>query len=334
MPSPTAFLDAVCETISAHKMVRRGDRILAAVSGGPDSLALISCLVSLRNRLGISLHAVYVNHGLRPAAAKKEEALVRRAGKLWGVPADTVRCAVRRKKGESLESAARRARYEALTRVARKRRCSAIALGHTGDDQAETVLMWLFRGAGTSGLAGIPPVRPAGGKIRIIRPMIRVTRVEISRYLAGQPLKPLLDRSNHSLVFLRNKIRRRLIPLLEKEYSPQLRRRLMQLAEIVREDLSWLESQSRKASAKTARSSKKGIRLDRSALRSEPASIRRGVLRLSVQRLQGNRNGFTALHWRMLDELLRSRAAGAIDLPHGLRAEAAGAGKMLLCRIE
>ena len=309
-------------------MIRRGDKVLAAVSGGPDSLALLTALVALREPIGFDLRAVYVNHGLRPAAARREAELVREMGKRWKVPAAVVRGPVRKFSGESPESAARRLRYNRLVSAAKKFRANRIALGHTADDQAETVLMWFLRGAGTAGLSGIPPVRrlsdgngTKAGSLRIVRPLIDCSRKEVEEFLKGRGIRPLKDKSNRSKRFLRNRIRHELLPLLERRYSPTLRRHLAQMADLLREDRVWMEQEAQKRFSGTASLRNGKIRFDLRRMRAVPSALRRALLRLAVERLQGNCQGFSAEHWIGLERICLSGECRGLDLPHGFRAE-------------
>ncbi len=302
-------------------MIRRGDRILVAVSGGPDSVAMFSALTALRKDFKLTLRAAYVDHGLRPAAAKREAALVKRLGKEWGVPVTVLRRPVLKGKKDSLESSARETRYEGLAALAGKLRAQAIATGHTADDQAETVLMRILRGSGTTGLGGIPPVR-VWAKLRIIRPLIGCTREQVMEHLKARGLHPKLDRSNLSPRFVRNRIRNNLLIRLEKEFNPQVRKHLCQLADLAREDQDWLAVETRRRFRKVARVRSGKVRLNRALLRKDPAGLRRAVLRLAVQRLQGSVQGFSLKHWEMLDGLLAGQGTGAADLPHRFRAEA------------
>ncbi len=337
------FLEKVKTTVEKYRLLKPGDKVLAGVSGGPDSLALLTALVSLRKDFGVALSAAYVDHGLRLAAARREAALVREAGRRFGIPVVVLKAPVRRKGGESLESAARDARYRALLGLAVKKGANLLALGHSQDDQAETVLMWLLRGAGTTGLAGIPPVRrvsfPSNGKgksrnLKIIRPFIQVSRKEITAFLRAHKMKPLLDISNRSDHFLRNRIRRELLPLLEKRYSPEVRRHLAQLAEILRSDVEWMEGQAARLVKKTVRMTLSGARVNRERLKSEPTSLRRCVLRQVVGKMQGNCHGFAFRHWELLDQMLLNGRGKAADLPHGFRVEFSDGGRLLLRRKE
>ena len=324
------ILEHIRLTISKHRMLKAGDRVLVAVSGGPDSLALLSALVALRPELRVTLHAAYVDHGLRPAAARREAVRVRQAGKEWGVPATVLKRPVRKGKKDSLESSARRARYEALRSLAGKIRARAIATGHTADDQAETVLMRILRGTGTAGLAGIPPVRASGG-VRIIRPLIGCTRSQVKEHLRSQGIRPLLDRSNLSPRFLRNRIRRGLLTRLEREFNPQIRSHLSRLAALAREEADWMALEAGRRFRRVARLRGDQVRLDRVLLRKEPPALRKAVLRLATERLQGSVQGFSMRHWEMLDALLLGRGKGAADFPHRFRAVARDGFLVLSC---
>ena len=328
------LFDTVRSTVESYQMLRPKDRVLIGVSGGPDSLALLSSLVSLRAKFHLTLRAAYVDHGLRPAASRREADLVKRIGRLWGVPVYFRRSKIRKRPGESLEALAREVRYRALTALAIRTRCNKIALGHTQDDQAETVLMRLIRGAGTTGLAGISPVRNVQGRnLRIIRPLIGCSRAQVESYLKDHRIRALQDRSNESRKFFRNRVRHDLIPLLEREYNPKMREHLSTLAQILRSDLDWLDLQGRAALRRMSRrAGKDSIRLSRRQLMRAPGVIRRIVLRQAIGKLQGDRNGFSARHWMMLDRLVSQKNPGSVDLPHGFRAEFPDQHRLLIRR--
>ena len=318
----TPFLNTVCATVERYRMLKPGDRVLVGVSGGPDSMALLTALVALCPRYRVKLRAAYVNHGLRPLEAQREAALVKKVAGQWKVPMDLIRAPVDKRGGESLEAAAREVRYRHLIRTARRHRCNVIALGHTQDDQAETVLMWVIRGTGTGGLGGIPPVRrlDAANKLRLIRPLICSSRDQGLRFLKAHRIPTRTDRSNRMRRFLRNRIRRELIPLLERQYNPRIREHLGRLAQILQEDLALLELEFKQAFSRWARVGKGRVRLERLSLRALPEALRQGVLRLAVMKLKGDCQGFGALHWKAIDELILD-GKGALDLPHHFRAE-------------
>ncbi|HHW12577.1 MAG TPA: tRNA lysidine(34) synthetase TilS [Firmicutes bacterium] len=227
------FEKRVLATIQRYRMFSAGEKILVAVSGGVDSMVLLTVLMRLP--LQLKLAVFHMNHGLRPEAAA-EEAMVARYAAAHGLPCYTARPAfdlLTAKGGNSLQVAARQERYRLLALAAEQHGYGKIALGHHADDQVETVLMRFLAGAGPEGLAGIPPVRD-----RYVRPLIEVGREEILAYARGLNLPWAEDASNQKPVYLRNRLRHQLLPYLEEEYQPGLRGRLRETAVICRE---WVE---------------------------------------------------------------------------------------------
>ncbi|OGK94457.1 MAG: tRNA lysidine(34) synthetase TilS, partial [Candidatus Rokubacteria bacterium RBG_16_73_20] len=194
-----SFLRRVERTIRRHAMLAGGEAVLAAVSGGADSVALLHALVALAPAWRLRLSVLHVDHGLRPDAARDAE-FVRALGARLGVPVEVARVAVSPR--GSLEAAARAARYAALAAAADRVGAARIALGHTADDQAETVLMRLLEGAGVRGLAGIPPVRG-----RFVRPLIERRRAEVVAELGRTGLAWVEAPTNADPRFLRNRVR-------------------------------------------------------------------------------------------------------------------------------
>ncbi|NLM38129.1 MAG: tRNA lysidine(34) synthetase TilS, partial [Firmicutes bacterium] len=228
-----AFEKRVLATIQRYRMFSAGEKVLVAVSGGVDSMVLLTVLVRLPLRLQLAVF--HMNHGLRPEA-DAEAALVARYAAVHGLPCYTVRPAfdlLTAKGRHSLQEAARQERYRLLALTADQHGYGKIALGHHADDQVETVLMRFLAGAGREGLAGIPPVRD-----RYVRPLLEVGREEILAYARGRNLSWAEDASNQKPVYLRNRLRHYLLPYLEEEYQPGLRGRLRETALICRE---WVE---------------------------------------------------------------------------------------------
>jgi len=221
------------DTIRLHDMVCSGDRIVVAVSGGPDSVCLLSALHALSAELGISLHIAHLDHQFRGAESSEDAAFVAELSHRMSLPASIEKIDVPaycRERGLSAQAGAREVRYAFLHRIARSVGASRIATGHTADDQAETLLMRIIRGAGTSGLAGIPPVRGS-----VIRPLIRVTRDDVLDYLRVAGLSSRSDSSNANTVYLRNRIRRDVLPLLRK-FNPRIVETLAREASLLRDE--------------------------------------------------------------------------------------------------
>jgi tRNA(Ile)-lysidine synthase len=227
----------ISRTLTDYGMVAPGDLVVTAVSGGPDSVCLLDCLGALTEEFGITLVVAHFDHGLRPHEDAAETAFVHRLADSLNLPFKTNPAPPEISPGGSEEEKARTARYSFLEEVRRQTGARRIALGHTIDDQAETVLMRLLRGSGTSGLAAIPPVRGDA----VIRPMIRVSRREVLAYLAERGLDSMLDSSNTGTRYLRNRIRSEVMPVLTN-YQPRLVERLANTADILRADDECLDS--------------------------------------------------------------------------------------------
>jgi tRNA(Ile)-lysidine synthase len=218
--------------------LRQGDLILLALSGGPDSVALLHVLRELQPRCGFRLAAAHLNHRLRGAESDRDEAFVRELCAGEGVELAVEQASGLQPAASNLEERARLARYEFLARVARRLGASHVATAHHADDQAETVMLRLLRGAGVAGLGAMAPVDAVAGGPRtltLIRPMLRVWRKEILAYLDAIGARFVSDSSNEYRNFLRNRVRGELLPMLEHGYAPGLRRRLAAFADEMRE---------------------------------------------------------------------------------------------------
>ena len=225
-------------------MLSYGDRVVLAVSGGPDSVCLLHLLLQISQELALQLFVAHLNHMLREEAIQEEE-FVRELARKHALPFHSERIEVAKliKKGETLEEGARRIRYDFFRRASEMFSANKIALGHNADDLVETVIFNLIRGTGIHGLRGIPPLRREGS-ITFIRPLINIWREEIAEYLKEKNIPYMIDRSNLSLEFTRNKIRHQIIPLLE-EINPKVKLAIYRLAEIASEINSFIEDEVR-----------------------------------------------------------------------------------------
>jgi len=247
-------LQKVKQTITKHELLDRCDSVLVALSGGPDSVALLHVLCRLRQSkkgMRLRLGAVYVNHQIRKRASKKEEQFCQHLCNDLNLPLTIVRgdvpaAAKRDKLG--LEEAAREFRYATFEHLAEEDDYDCVAVGHHADDQVETILFRLFRGTGPTGLSGMPARR---GKI--IRPLIDLTRTEVLEYLKQNKLDWCEDKSNRSLKFKRNYIRHRLLPAVRKNLNPRVESALLSLADTVGADEQFLSGVVEKASRKCLR---------------------------------------------------------------------------------
>ena len=216
--------NSVLSCLRSYGMVQPGDKVICAVSGGADSMALLWCMYLLRDKLSISLEAAHFNHGLRGGESDEEEAFVRRFCDRFDIPLHVGRGQVQPGK-KGLEAAARDARYGFFQTLEGK-----VATAHTADDNAETVLLHLVRGTGLKGLGGISPVR---GKY--IRPMLNVTRRQVLAFLEEYCISHVEDSSNSTDAFLRNRLRHDVLPLLQRE-NPRIAENLSAMAQRLRLD--------------------------------------------------------------------------------------------------
>ena len=234
--------EQVLQYIRERKLLKAGDRVGVAVSGGADSVALLRVLLELREELGIVVHVAHFNHQLRGEESDGDERFVAELAGQFDLPFFAGRGDVRAHATVnklSLEHAARELRYQWFDQLTDDDRLDRIATAHTADDQAETVLMKFLRGAGSRGLAGIHPQLFTDGCCVAIRPLLATTREGIERYLNERNQAWREDPSNRDAKHTRNRIRHELLPLLEREYNPNIRRQLCEIAEIARaeEDL-------------------------------------------------------------------------------------------------
>ncbi|MBI5344313.1 MAG: tRNA lysidine(34) synthetase TilS [Deltaproteobacteria bacterium] len=220
-------------------MLKKGDTVVAAVSGGVDSMVMLFALGAMKERLGISIIVAHLNHNLRGKASAGDLDFVKKAAGRMGLPfaGATLAKGELEKKGVSMQEAARERRYGFLERVSARRKASKIALGHTLDDQAETILMRLIKGSSLSGLAGIPATRGS-----IIRPLIEVKREDIERFAEEAGIGWRADATNLKADYLRNDIRLNLIPFIEKRFNPNIKASLARTAGLLRRDEEYIDS--------------------------------------------------------------------------------------------
>jgi tRNA(Ile)-lysidine synthase len=234
------MLKTVRTTIENFAMLERGEHILVAVSGGPDSVALLQALFRLSAEYRLSLTVAHLNHGIRGDEAKREQEFVCNLCAGMGITCICKTVEIHMLQigsGKSIEEIAREERYRFLHATAETCGARKIATGHHRDDQAETVLINLIRGSGPEGLRGITPVRDG----RIIRPLLHVSRGEILEFLNREGLAYVVDNSNLSPMFLRNRIRNELIPELATRYNPRIVEGLCHMAEIIRREDDYME---------------------------------------------------------------------------------------------
>jgi tRNA(Ile)-lysidine synthase len=316
---------AVLSFIQRQKLLAPGDRVLVAVSGGPDSVALLHLLYELREEIGLRLEVAHLQHGIRGEEAREDARFVAELVEKLGLPfhlreVDLPRIKFAAGKG-NIEALARAERYRFFAEVARERKLGKIATGHTQDDQAETALMWFLRGSGLKGLGGIAPSHQLDGTfidapsdIAVIRPLLAVSRAEIEEYLAEKHLTFRLDRSNQDPSFLRNWIRLKLLPQLKEKLDQHLPARLAQQAELIREEETFLESLAHAEFRKIRTPG--GIHRD--ALLKYDKALQRRILRLWIEAVRGHLRGLDFQHIESLLELITNGPPqGRLSIPGG-----------------
>lgn len=307
-------LAGVRRCIETHAMLTAGDRVLVAVSGGADSVGLLAVLHHVRKRYAISLVAAHVHHGLRGEEADADESTAAGVAAQLGVPFVRAHLGGELRRGANLEERAREARYRALHRLAAAEGCTKIATGHTRDDQAETVLLRLVRGAGPSGLAAIRPLREDG----VIRPLLDCRRSEVVAMVraAGFPFRH--DKMNDDPRFLRTHVRARVLPLLA-ELNPRIVDALARTAAI-----EWSSRRMVETLLEQMLASVEPDRIDLSLLGSVPRDWRGHVVRHWLAGGGGARH----LAARHLGAVLRLSEGGGggrvVELPGGRRVRRRG----------
>jgi tRNA(Ile)-lysidine synthase len=320
--------ERVCRTIDRYRLLPPGAGVLVAVSGGADSTALVYVLRETASRLGIRLVAIaHFNHLLRGAASDGDEQFCREMAGRLGLRFEDGRGDVRaaaRGWGTSVEDAGRRLRYEFLEEARVRAGGSHVAVGHTRDDQAETLLLNLLRGAGTTGLGGMPPSRGT-----IVRPLIDCTHVELVEWLTSSGIPFREDETNLDRRHLRNRVRHEILPALTS-VSRSARDAIARAAEITRADAEYLDELAAGGLVGVSRPSGAGGEkvLDAGALAAMPTALGRRVARLAMTEVGGGRFvGFEQAE--RVVALARGAARGPIKLP-GQRAHLTAKGDLVL----
>ena len=309
-----------------HALLPNGGRVLACVSGGPDSVALLDILHNFSKGGRIELYACHLNHQLRGVEAQEDAAFVKRLCDSMGVQVEVGArdvAALAKEKGLSIETAARDARYEFFNSCARRFKCNTVATAHTMSDDAETVLMRLIEGAGPEGLTGIPVKRPLGKRtdLSIVRPLLFAARPRIEQYLAERRLEYRVDKSNLEPIYLRNRIRLEVIPRL-KELNPSIEEALARTAESIDRMYDLVGREIGRAWRRVVENDKGPVYLLRRAelLKVHPAVATEIVKEILVRAGLSERN-LRSAHMDAVMDLAESRKpSGRLELPDGVEA--------------
>jgi tRNA(Ile)-lysidine synthase len=313
------MIKKVLKTIEKFKLLEKGDRVVVALSAGPDSTALLAALAQISKQLDFDMIVAHYNHGLRGASSDEDEKYSQElATKLGFIFVSGKMDFNLRQQGQSPEDFYRQERYKFLNKVAEDYNAQKIALGHNIQDQAETVLLNLLRGSGLDGLKGILPIREK----KFIRPMIEVSRPEIIAFLSEAGISYCQDSSNESNIYLRNKIRSELIPYLKEKYNPKIVENLAQMSEILRQDDKFIRNSVAQAlESKHIQNHPDGISLNIEYLKGLAPAIRSRLFKEVLESLNPEQNGFSFSHIKDLDRLVQLAESGKrISLPLGIEA--------------
>src|SRR5215471_13505282 len=317
------MVEKVHRYIRDQRLIVPGDRVIVAVSGGADSVALLRVLLELQHALGAVLAVAHFNHKIRGAEADADEQFVRDLAQQFELEFRSSSADAPTHSREhkiSLETAARELRHRWFAQLIREAKADKIATAHTQDDQAETVLMRILRGTGTRGLAGIAPRQ---AQKALIRPLLSITRQEVEEFLQhlGQSWRD--DSSNKDLRHVRNRVRHVLMPLLQRDYNPAVRQTLADLAEVARAEEEYWEQELVELkvrlvrSGKPSRSGRSNLQksiwaVDLSAFAGQPLALRRRLVRAMAEDLGAT---LEFKHIQEVLELARRKKAGSVELP-------------------
>lgn len=315
------MLDKIRRTIEKYNLIEKGDKIVVAISGGPDSVCLLHALYRLKEEYDLELYGVHLNHNFRGIEAQIDAQYV--SNLCDGL---NILCFIKsvdvpqyaEKYGLSPEEAGRILRYDFFEEVAQRANATKIAVAHNKNDQAETVLMRLLRGTGLQGLTAIHIRRE-----KVIRPLLNIDRKSIEEYCETYNLSPRIDKSNLESIYYRNKIRLELIPYLEENYNPNIMENLVKTAKVLKKDFDFIEEKAREVYASLVNSQDEHrLELPIEGIQGLHNALQSRVIRLAAEQLLGRQEVLEYKHVQDVLELMQKGLTGKkINLPMGLIAK-------------
>lgn len=318
----------VYDAISQYHLLTEKDRIVVGTSGGPDSIALLHILWQLSKEYSLSLCVAHLNHMQRGQESKEDAEYTIRFANELSIPVvseeiDVKAIKERETKGLPLTDVARKIRYDFLKRAALGFEANKIAVGHHANDHVETMLINLIRGAGPEGLKGIAPIRKIDEGLLLIRPLIKVSSLQIHQYLSLYHLEFRIDSSNLKPIFLRNRVRLQLLPLLRNEYNPKIDNAFIQLSKIIGIDDDYMNEVVNHALPQVIiEHKKKMIVMDVDKLSGLHPAIQTRVIRKAIAMIKDDTNGFNYQHIQGIRQLITSiHPQAKLSLPFSISAQ-------------
>lgn len=314
------MLESAYQTIKKYNMIQTGDFIVIGLSGGADSVSLFHFLCSLKSEYNLNLIAVHIHHGIRGKEADDDAGFVNSLCSKYNVPCEIYKIDLH-KEAQSLkmteEEAGRFKRYQIFNKVLKKYKAVKIAVAHNMNDQAETVIMRIFRGTGLKGLTGIPPIRD-----NIIRPLIECSRDDIEEYCTFYNLEYKKDYTNDMAIYTRNKIRLQLIPYIEQNFNKSIIKTLSNMSLILKEDDNYIENEANKYyNCCIISQNQNSLKLDIAKLNQYQLVIQKRILRLSIYNLIYDLHDIESIHMESILKLINGETGKKINITNNLVAE-------------
>jgi tRNA(Ile)-lysidine synthase len=318
----------IYDAISQYQLLTEKDRIVLGVSGGPDSIALLHILWQLSEKYSLSLCVAHLNHMQRGQESKEDAEFTLRFANELSIPVvseeiDVKAVRERETRGLPLTDVARKIRYDFLKRVASGFKANKIAVGHHANDHVETMIINLIRGAGSEGLKGIAPIRKIDEGLLLIRPLIKVSSQQIHQYLSQHHLEFRIDSSNLKPIFLRNRVRLQLLPLLRNEYNPKIDNAFIQLSQLIGVDDNYInEAVNHVLPQAIIEHKKKMTVLDVDSLSGLHPAIQSRVIRKAIAMIKDDTAGFNYQHIQGIMQLITSiHPQAKLSLPFSISAQ-------------
>lgn len=314
------MLNKVTNYINDNKLIEKQDKVLIALSGGPDSVCMLHILYKLKEVFDIELGAIHINHMLRgDESDKDEEYIIRLCSELginYYVKRIDIEC-VANKEGVSLEVAGRNERYKAFEEIRKEHSYNKIAVAHNENDQAETVIMRMMRGTGLEGLTGIKSKRKDG----IIRPILCLKRNEIEDYCKENNLNPRIDKSNHERIYSRNRVRLDILPYMKEHFNDDIVETLNRMVLLLQKDNEFIEEYSKKCYNKYCKTKINELIINKELFKDEMDSIISRVIIMAFKNISNSHENFEMKHINQITSLSKNSTGKKINLTNNIVCE-------------